>query len=104
MMLKLRGHPPVLMKKDDGEKDGQISTHLSKVENTYQWLLGNGPPTQVHKMLLAVYGICQEVARQGDTNQLHPVTALFQEKKGLPCVGFQTHNILLSRRALYQPS
>ncbi|CAI8034428.1 STE20-related kinase adapter protein alpha [Geodia barretti] len=31
MMLKLRGHPPVLMKKDDGEKDGQISTHLSKV-------------------------------------------------------------------------
>jgi serine/threonine protein kinase len=31
MMLKLRGHPPVLMKKDDREKDGQISTHLSKV-------------------------------------------------------------------------
>ena len=31
MMLKLRGHPPVLMKKDDGEKESHISTHLSKV-------------------------------------------------------------------------
>jgi serine/threonine protein kinase len=31
MMLKLRGHPPVLMKKGDGETDSQLSNQLSKV-------------------------------------------------------------------------
>ena len=31
MMLKLRGHPPVLMKKSEGEMEGKVSNHLSKV-------------------------------------------------------------------------
>lgn len=31
MMLKLRGHPPILMKKHDGEGETQLSSQLSKV-------------------------------------------------------------------------
>ena len=31
MMLKLRGHPPILMKKLDGGKETQLSNQLSKV-------------------------------------------------------------------------
>ena len=31
MMLKLRGHPPILMKKQDGEKETQLSSQLSKL-------------------------------------------------------------------------
>ena len=32
MMLKLRGHPPVLMKKQDSKSETQLSNMLSKVK------------------------------------------------------------------------
>ena len=38
MMLKLRGHPPILMKKQDGGNETQLSSQLSKVSYMYMYM------------------------------------------------------------------
>ena len=50
MMLKLRGHPPILMKKQDGGNETQLSTLLSKVHvaecDTHACVVSQARPSQ----------------------------------------------------------
>ena len=74
MMLKLRGHPPILMRRQDGEEPAPFSNTFSKVElsfhmhtahlnqfslcSLYRWLIYVSTPTHCTDLLLQNFCRC----------------------------------------------